>query len=271
MFRSSVWYTRGWTLQELIAPSNLIFVSSDWDAPALGSKADLASLVEEITKVRQDVLLDRRMLRKASVAQKMSWAASRCTTRPEDEAYSLLGLFGVNMATIYGEGRRAFRRLQEEIMRRTPDHSIFAWDASGESVGMLASSPHQFADSAGYEPMELGEFHERFRLHGASSWDLSHSITNVGLHIQLPAVEIPDVNMPEVGHPQRFRSILMAYLRCVWNRTDAEGHLAAVFLRPRIGWPKGHYNRVSFRGHTVIHESAPRSFPSLMSLWISEE
>ena len=64
-----------------------------------------------------------------SVARRMSWAATRETTRVEDQAYSLLGIFDINMPTLYGEGQRAFRRLQEEILRRVPDQSIFAWGA----------------------------------------------------------------------------------------------------------------------------------------------
>ena len=57
----------------------------------------------------------------------MSWAANRGTTRVEDEAYCLLGLFGISMPTLYGEGRKAFYRLQEEILRTSEDTSLFAW------------------------------------------------------------------------------------------------------------------------------------------------
>jgi hypothetical protein len=90
-------------------------------------------------------------LTNASIAQRMHWAAGRETTRPEDEAYSLLGIFDVNLPLIYGEGRKAFIRLQEEIIRRTTDQSIFAWRlpilSSHRGFGLLASSPRMFADS----------------------------------------------------------------------------------------------------------------------------
>lgn len=62
----------------------------------------------------------------ASVAQKMSWASRRQTTRVEDEAYCLMGLLGVNMPTIYGEGRKAFYRLQLEVMKISDDEVSFS-------------------------------------------------------------------------------------------------------------------------------------------------
>ena len=124
-FRLSRWFTRGWTLQELVAPSELLFLSSDWEV--IGSKRELAMLIETISGVDREALLREKPLNKFSVAQRFSWAAQRQTTRIEDRAYSLLGIFAINMPTLYGEGEGALRRLQEEIMRRIPDQSLFAW------------------------------------------------------------------------------------------------------------------------------------------------
>ncbi|RPD64053.1 HET-domain-containing protein [Lentinus tigrinus ALCF2SS1-7] len=124
-FNRSAWYGRGWTLQELIAPQFLIFLSQSW--VPLGSKADLAEPIGEETGIPLPVLRGEEALDQFSIAQRMSWAAKRETTRMEDEAYCLMGLFDVNMPTIYGEGRKAFQRLQEEIMRRNPDTTLFAW------------------------------------------------------------------------------------------------------------------------------------------------
>ena len=124
-FMASKWHTRGWTLQELIAPKIVLFVSSSWDI--LGTKADLATNLEIITKIPAAVLTLEKDFRDMSVAQRMCWAAKRRTTRVEDVAYSLFGIFDVNLAVLYGEGSRAFQRLQEEIMRRSPDTSLFAW------------------------------------------------------------------------------------------------------------------------------------------------
>ena len=124
-FKASVWHTRGWTLQELIAPEVVIFLSTDWEV--MGSKADLADLLQESTNIPASVLSLETEVADISIAARMSWAAKRRTTRVEDEAYCLLGIFGINMPTLYGEGRKAFRRLQEEIMKQSVDTSLFAW------------------------------------------------------------------------------------------------------------------------------------------------
>ena len=123
-FRRSRWFTRGWTLQELIAPIYVRFVCKEWTF--IGSKHTMADLVSEITGIGYNALLHVEPLRDFSVAQRLSWSAKRETTRVEDRAYSLLGIFYINMPTLYGEGQRAFRRLQEEILRRIPDQTLFA-------------------------------------------------------------------------------------------------------------------------------------------------
>ncbi|KAI1792384.1 HET-domain-containing protein [Ganoderma leucocontextum] len=124
-FEKSRWFTRGWTLQELIAPPEVVFLSEEWRY--LGTKYSLASFLEKITGIDRGVLKHEVSLDLVSVAKRMSWASKRETTRLEDEAYSLLGIFDIYMPTLYGEGRRAFRRLQEEILRRIPDQSLLAW------------------------------------------------------------------------------------------------------------------------------------------------
>lgn len=121
----SRWFTRGWTLQELIAPHEVIFYSYDWHK--VGTKSELSACISTITGI-DETYLNGANLQSASVAQRMSWAARRQTSRTEDVAYSLLGIFDVSIPLIYGEGHKAFQRLQEEIMRAYPeDHSIFAW------------------------------------------------------------------------------------------------------------------------------------------------
>ncbi|KAL9607472.1 MAG: hypothetical protein Q9167_007619 [Letrouitia subvulpina] len=151
-FRKSRWFTRGWTLQELLAPRLVIFHDRDWIP--IGSKSSLQAEVSAATGIRIDHLHKPQA---ASAAQKLSWASQRSTTRLEDEAYCLLGLFDVNMPLVYGEGRKAFRRLQEEIINSSNDHSIFAWDdeSAAKSFGfndwelssMLAFSPGRFMNS----------------------------------------------------------------------------------------------------------------------------
>ncbi|KAH8646827.1 ankyrin repeat-containing domain protein [Xylariales sp. PMI_506] len=153
-FRRSRWFQRGWTLQELLAPRNVRFYDKTWSY--LGTKRQLSLAISSITGIARHFLLGMAELHEASVAQRMSWAASRVTTRREDRAYSLLGLFDVTMPMIYGEGDQAFMRLQEEILRRIRDDSILAWGLSlaaptkspptaRVSDGIFASSPMDFA------------------------------------------------------------------------------------------------------------------------------
>ncbi|KAF2163106.1 hypothetical protein M409DRAFT_68730 [Zasmidium cellare ATCC 36951] len=115
-FRGSVWFTRSWTLQELIAPKSVHFYDHDWEH--FSSKDGVIPTLFHITGVDRDVLSGSCSVRECSVGERMSWAADRHATRSEDVAYSLMGIFNVNMPLLYGEGQRAFERLQEEILRR---------------------------------------------------------------------------------------------------------------------------------------------------------
>lgn len=134
-FRRSRWHTRGWTLQELIAPERVEFLTRTWTY--LGTKMGMAATLEEITGIDFDVLTGRVTdLDTISIAKRMSWAARRDTTYVEDQAYCLMGLFCVNMPPIYGEDSNAFLRLQKEIVNGIPDQSIFAW---GESCTLRSS------------------------------------------------------------------------------------------------------------------------------------
>ncbi|KAF7549886.1 hypothetical protein G7Z17_g6080 [Cylindrodendrum hubeiense] len=145
--RNCCWFSRGWTLQELIAPKEVIFYDAGWNI--LGTKYDSAEMLETITGIDKEVLKGHKALAEISVAQRMSWAAKRKTTRVEDKAYCLLGMFNVNMSMIYGEGgSRAFARLQEEILKKTTDLSLFAWKAAEDSGhrGILAESPAEFLE-----------------------------------------------------------------------------------------------------------------------------
>jgi Heterokaryon incompatibility protein (HET) len=113
--RKSRWFTRGWTLQELVAPPSIDFYSGSWTK--LGTKTSLEQLLYEITGVDRDILNGSAELSDFSIAKRMHWASSRKTTRVEDLAYCLMGIFDVNMPLLYGEGAKSFIRLQEEILR----------------------------------------------------------------------------------------------------------------------------------------------------------
>ncbi|KAI1357905.1 hypothetical protein F5Y08DRAFT_351466 [Xylaria arbuscula] len=154
---SSRWFTRGWTLQELLAPKELRFFCSTWSS--LGTKSDLATTIEQITSISRPFLLGAVPLSQASVAQRMTWASKRVTKRKEDMAYCLLGIFNVTMPMIYGEGEQSFFRLQQAIIAHTDDDSILAWgfklgniasvDVSKDRIsGIFASKPADFARCA---------------------------------------------------------------------------------------------------------------------------
>jgi hypothetical protein len=114
-FRKSRWFTRGWTLQELIAPTSVEFFSSE--GQRLGDKIFMEQQVHEITGINIEVLRGHPPSN-FSIAERMSWVANRKTTRGEDKAYCLLGIFGIYIPLIYGEGDKAFIRLVEEINKR---------------------------------------------------------------------------------------------------------------------------------------------------------
>jgi hypothetical protein len=111
-FRNSRWFTRGWTLQELIAPASVEFFSSN--GKRLGDRTSLVQQIHEITGIASGVL-QGVSLNTFSVDERFSWAAKRQTTRKEDKAYCLLGIFGIYLPPIYGEGDNAFNRLKAEI------------------------------------------------------------------------------------------------------------------------------------------------------------
>ncbi|KAJ9134149.1 Vegetative incompatibility protein HET-E-1 [Pleurostoma richardsiae] len=156
-FVRSRWFTRGWTLQELLAPADVVFLASDW--AEIGSKKSLRSTVSRVTGISERVL-EQGHWEHYSAAQKMSWAAGRKTSRLEDEAYCLLGLFDINMPLLYGEGRKAFTRLQQEILRQSEDQSIFAWSypedchSQLQLSGLMAPSTANFRDASKIELME---------------------------------------------------------------------------------------------------------------------
>ncbi|KAL6363264.1 hypothetical protein LRP88_02675 [Fusarium phalaenopsidis] len=201
---SSKWFTRGWTLQELIAPSSMIFFSQTWEE--LGTKATLDQVISERTRIPKAILSGDQDLETASVAQRMSWASDRRTTRREDLAYCLMGIFSINMPLLYGEGERAFIRLQEEIMRALDDHSLFAWKYPNARGGLLAVSPAAFKASGNIIPWNP-----------FMPYNSPFTLTNKGVHLDLPFIGLGDrgiglavLSCTEVGDPDKLVAI---YLR----------------------------------------------------------
>lgn len=175
-FQRSRWFTRGWTLQELIAPKYVEFYDLEW--ALIGTKHELASLCSHITMIDEAILLDPSRAHDYSIAQKLSWLSLRMTTRKEDIAYCMMGIFKVNMPLLYGEGDRAFIRLQEEIIKRTTDQTFLCWSYPPEvedigSDGPFCKSPLGFYKCQNFAQQVVGSHHAP-----------AFAVTNKGLEIQ---------------------------------------------------------------------------------------
>ncbi|KAM0420135.1 hypothetical protein ACHAPD_003704 [Fusarium lateritium] len=217
----SRWFTRGWTLQELLAPNELIFFSSDWSV--IGTRHEYAGIVSDITGIEQKYLESQDtisvqarqvLISSATVAQKMDWASKRTTTRGEDMSYCLLGLFGINIPLLYGEGpERAFFRLQEAIVRDPTvfDVTLLAWDIATPKTmspswrvekpsywtpafGFLIQTghpwyhlqpPNQDSDIQGLFARSINSFSGSQEL-ALVKVDVDRSLTDRGLSIKLP-------------------------------------------------------------------------------------
>ncbi|KAK5711031.1 hypothetical protein LTR15_012677 [Elasticomyces elasticus] len=227
------WFNRGWTLQELLAPCHVLFCDSTWRIFGHKCAAQLYNLLpvsdfmvrsdpsgcncwddcgpplnEQLARRTgiDETYLDHPTSRyKASIACRMSWAAQRTTSRVEDVAYSLLGIFDVYIPALYGEGENAFRRLQEELIRRSDDQSVFAWACpdhcrSGDRgdqeslhlTSMLAPHPSYFTDMGCVQKvwMPLAPY----------------SITNRGLKICEPVRKYSNGSFEDRGPVPRYLS-----------------------------------------------------------------
>ena len=177
-FSESRWFTRGWTLQELLAPKKVYFYTSSWKC--IGDKEALAVDISRKTNITQDILVDVEFMWSTSIARRMSWAAGRDTTRVEDTAYCLLGIFGVNMPLLYGEGERAFLRLQEEIIKISDDQSILVWNTTEERQSALAYKPADFSSTSTVDSTPSSDVSDK-----------PYTMTHKGLSICLPMAQIP--------------------------------------------------------------------------------
>jgi hypothetical protein len=202
------WFTRGWTLQELIAPREVVFFDKEWNYR--GTKKQLTGLLNSITGIPEGILCQDAALCQFPVARRLSWAARRQTTRVEDMAYCLLGIFDVNMPFIYGEGMKAFQRLQVKIVETTLDLSILAWTDDRASAplfsGVLAESPSQFSRCGN---IDLG--------HGDSAY-VNFSITARGILTDASLIH-HDYQLMKHNH-ERDRANLEDHQSCTCHEAD---------------------------------------------------
>ncbi|KAF2211531.1 hypothetical protein CERZMDRAFT_43090 [Cercospora zeae-maydis SCOH1-5] len=190
---SSEWFQRGWTLQELLAPKEVLFLDDSWEA--IGTKAQLSAVVRRATGIPEWYLHRPDQIPFASVAARMAWTAHRQTTRSEDVAYSLLGLFNVNSKYVPSNSEprlqhlsissKRYALLQLEIAKSTDDESIFAWTSpSNQPCGMFAPWPSVFAGFANVKPLPLDPedripwqwTHKGLELHLSSPLDMSSTM-----------------------------------------------------------------------------------------------
>lgn len=247
-FSSSRWFQRGWTLQELVAPLNLRFYRVDWTV--LGTKGSLSDVVEEITGIPTQFLLGMAYLSQASVAQRMSWAANRVTKRTEDIAYCLLGIFGVSMPMIYGEGDRAFRRLQEQVMKEVGDDSILAWGLQPEPNGPTPDEPAD--DSLGTALFTAGALAP-----SPSSFDNSSRVVVLDDSRHPSSLELQGGNL-RLSLPLLTRgpTSTLASLRC--GLQDEEGNLRPIEL-PLVPAPGA-------GEHTYLRAGSPQAGSAVESI-----
>lgn len=207
-FRRSRWFTRGWTLQELIAPNRVAFFSKSWTP--ICEKRGIVQTIQDVTKIPDEIITTSQHLTcgHASIAEIMSWASTRTTTRTEDMAYCLMGLLDVKMPLLYGEGRNAFLRLQLETLQKTSDLTFLAWQQvlsqprlvsvmdpymlRFDHLETFASEPSNFRfsrfihDPCDEPPTARGSWGVR---HWRTESPRILRISNLGLSLSLPLVE----------------------------------------------------------------------------------
>jgi hypothetical protein len=187
------WTTRGWTLQELLAPYRIKFFNKYW-VPLVGGENDikweeteLSKTLERATGVPHDALRRKFKPSPSKVDERMTWAARRKTTRAEDVAYSLMGVFDVSLQIAYGEGGdRAFCRLIEVIMQ-AGDPSVLNW--TGEAAvhhtsRAIPRSPQSFVH----------------RNMGLASGKLEMTMTSLGLRVPLVILPLTLRSQTYVGN-----------------------------------------------------------------------
>ncbi|OJA14572.1 hypothetical protein AZE42_06368 [Rhizopogon vesiculosus] len=202
------WTRRGWTLQELLAPVNIKFFNKYW----MPMTRDANDKSPKKTEIMQKLEIATGIPHKdlwifqpgpARVDERMTWAAKRKTTRVEDVAYSLMGMFDVSLQIAYGEGRdRAFSRLIEAIMQGG-DPSVLNW--TGEpllhsSSRAIPRSPENFSGRTLQLPRDLGQ--------------LEMTMTSLGLRV--PLVVLPLTLSWSIEQSRHKRN---ATLECPFSRT----------------------------------------------------
>jgi hypothetical protein len=185
------WFKRGWTLQELLAPKVIKFFSKSWVPLTMHDNDTIPDAQLGIPLWRFISLITQIPVHQLhnfepgtnDIRERMVWASKRETTRIEDMAYCLIGIFDIPLPIAYGEGRMAFQRLQAEIVQRSHDQGLFAWNGSPSSYNsMFAAGPEAFFP-LDWPLLTVGE-------DVAGSADPTYALTNHGLRIPLSIYDV---------------------------------------------------------------------------------
>ncbi|KAI1133266.1 HET-domain-containing protein [Nemania abortiva] len=276
------WVTRGWTLQELIAPREVSFYSKRWQP--LGTRSELSAHLASVTGIGKQ-FLEGKSVHDASIAQRMSWAAKRKTSREEDETYCLLGIFDVNMPLLYGEGTKAFKRLQEILIREYPqDHSLFAWgkivskpsnliddeeqithepnQSNNEFFGLLAESPGDFKDS-GQIVLNTDTALYFQTHHGASVLNLIGDAVDVELPVIAQEFCLP-IHLKRPSIVQLIKAKLLILSCGQWDKWHTRFHYVNIPIIT-LGTPASRTNEI------IVNDQVTDQKYSLASLYFSRK
>ncbi|EPE25177.1 hypothetical protein GLAREA_11758 [Glarea lozoyensis ATCC 20868] len=268
LLRDCRWFTRGWTLQELIAPSRVDFYDQNWEL--IGEKGQLSCVLSRITGIDNETLAGGNV-KEVSVAKRMSWASKRVTTRAEDIAYCLLGIFGVNLPLLYGEGKKAFTRLQEEIMKNSDDQSLFAWEESPQMDSIphdqevaitittdddqepevilpryhaTESSESRRRGLSGFLAPSPGNFENAGSIVPYRNWEIStpYSMTNQGLRVQLEIIRYGEtddyIGILQCHYEDNYLGPLGVYIRSIVSARGDQFARDTFRLKPVIVVPE---------------------------------
>lgn len=247
-----VWFTRGWTLQELLAPKCMKFYGEDWgELTDMDNDKNHNELMESVSKITNIPIHDLRRFQPGTnrIRERMSWASKRITTRTEDIAYSLIGIFDVNLPIAYGEGTWAFHRLMEVIIHRCDEWGIFAWAGSPSTHHSRTSAIPQ--SPACYHLINVERFpSETERVHGDTSFTLSRQ----GLFLTV-MIAIGDIERKVNAHDEEHYEFTVKpshagpTFTTVYVQSSAgievEGYEWAVgILNYRVVEPEGEYGKL---------------------------
>lgn len=211
LFGNSRWFTRGWTLQELIAPREVLFYDKHWNFT--GSRSSLSIKIQDITGIPIKEL-ETKLLHRFAPAVRLGWARKRNTSRKEDIAYCLMDIFGITMPLLYGEGGKAFVRLQQEIIKEHRGQSLLAggYNESPLIRSTFAPSPSYFGN------LDMTDYPgEAFHLN------------NRGLEISLRIFQLPNIGVGSIS-----------------DRYDVHYAVWEVNVYPRLGFKNFSTHRLCF-------------------------